>query len=216
MLLFIMAFIGNSLYVISILSNPLMSIPGYLLESTPYLLGSGGTLCFDITIVMQSWLYSEKRRERVEREKRRSGKYGVDAEEAATLLHTDGGADETEEEGTETSTIGGSRSVSRGRQSRGRKPMSNRRSESTELASQSRARWANSSQNYLVLSDQEFDEPDAGSDYTLSLPPSRNGSLPPSRSGSRSRPVSHRSRTVSGPEIDVIPEEGESALTLRS
>lgn len=153
----------------------------------------------------------------MEREKRRSGKYGVDAEEAAALLNTDGGADETEEEGTETSTIGGgSRSVSRSRQSRGRKPMSNRRSECTELASQSRTRWATSSQNYLVLSDQELEEHETGSDYTLSLPPSRNGSLPPSRSGSRSRPVSYRGRTVSGPEIEVIPEEGESALTLRS
>lgn len=41
MLLFIMAFTGNSLYVMSILSNPLVGAPGYLLESTPYLLGSG-------------------------------------------------------------------------------------------------------------------------------------------------------------------------------
>ncbi|SCZ95873.1 BZ3500_MvSof-1268-A1-R1_Chr8-1g09852 [Microbotryum saponariae] len=63
MILFIMAFVGNSLYVISILLNPLATESvGYLLESTPYLLGSGGTLCFDITIVFQSWLYSEKRK----------------------------------------------------------------------------------------------------------------------------------------------------------
>jgi len=41
MLLFVMAFVGNSLYVLSILTNPLMSSPGYLLESTPYLMGSG-------------------------------------------------------------------------------------------------------------------------------------------------------------------------------
>lgn len=41
MLLFVMAFVGNSLYVLSILTNPLMDSPGYLLESTPYLMGSG-------------------------------------------------------------------------------------------------------------------------------------------------------------------------------
>jgi hypothetical protein len=86
MLLFIMAFVGNSLYVLSILINPLLKTPGYLLESTPYLLGSGefrslavilhfcesrpltdsrsagGTLCFDITIILQSVLYSNKRK----------------------------------------------------------------------------------------------------------------------------------------------------------
>jgi hypothetical protein len=43
MLLFIMAFVGNSLYVLSILTNPLASYPGYLLEATPYLMGSGSS-----------------------------------------------------------------------------------------------------------------------------------------------------------------------------
>lgn len=62
MMLFIMAFTGNLLYVLSILSNPLVGSPGYLLESLPYLLGSGGTLCFDITIVLQSVMYSDKRK----------------------------------------------------------------------------------------------------------------------------------------------------------
>lgn len=40
-----LAFVGNSLYVLSILTNPLLtSSPGFLLESTPYLMGSGGTV----------------------------------------------------------------------------------------------------------------------------------------------------------------------------
>lgn len=41
MLLFTMAFVGNSLYVASILTSPLMGTPGYLLETLPFLLGSG-------------------------------------------------------------------------------------------------------------------------------------------------------------------------------
>lgn len=46
MLLFVMAFVGNSLYVSSILISPSMSEPGYLLESLPYLLGSGASRSF--------------------------------------------------------------------------------------------------------------------------------------------------------------------------
>ncbi|KWU44967.1 hypothetical protein RHOSPDRAFT_17229, partial [Rhodotorula sp. JG-1b] len=64
MTLFLFAFIGNSLYVASILANPQSSSVTFLLESLPYLLGSGGTLCFDLMILGQSWLYSEKRRAR--------------------------------------------------------------------------------------------------------------------------------------------------------
>ena len=61
-LLFIFAFCGNVTYVISILLNPAGSgDPAYggqyLLEALPYLLGSGGTLMFDLTIMIQSWVY---------------------------------------------------------------------------------------------------------------------------------------------------------------
>lgn len=58
-LLFLSAFTGNLLYTISILINPKSSDPStardYLAESTPFLLGSGGTLIFDLIIVSQ-WI----------------------------------------------------------------------------------------------------------------------------------------------------------------
>ncbi|EJD02470.1 uncharacterized protein FOMMEDRAFT_141501 [Fomitiporia mediterranea MF3/22] len=62
MYLFVFAFLGNTFYVMSILSSPNLSRPqpaatAFLLESMPYLLGSGGTLLFDVTIVSQSFLY---------------------------------------------------------------------------------------------------------------------------------------------------------------
>jgi len=62
MYLFVFAFLGNFFYVISILSSPNMSGPlvessKFLKESMPYLLGSGGTLMFDVAIVTQSFIY---------------------------------------------------------------------------------------------------------------------------------------------------------------
>ncbi|SPO23022.1 uncharacterized protein UTRI_01700 [Ustilago trichophora] len=57
-LLFIAAFSGNLLYTISVLANPAASGEDarvYLQESLPFLLGSGGTLVFDLIIVGQ-WL----------------------------------------------------------------------------------------------------------------------------------------------------------------
>ncbi|KAJ7709794.1 PQ loop repeat-domain-containing protein [Mycena rosella] len=58
MLLFICAFLGNSFYVASILTSDAF----VLRESLPYLLGSGGTLLFDISIVSQSVIYRRPRR----------------------------------------------------------------------------------------------------------------------------------------------------------
>jgi len=60
--LFIFAFLGNFFYVLSILSSPYMRGPlteasMFLSESMPYLLGSGGTLMFDVTIVTQFFIY---------------------------------------------------------------------------------------------------------------------------------------------------------------
>ncbi|WVO13933.1 hypothetical protein L204_101558 [Cryptococcus depauperatus] len=61
-LLFLFAFCGNVAYVASILlessdaANPSKS-SHYLLEALPYLLGSGGTLVFDLTIMIQSFVY---------------------------------------------------------------------------------------------------------------------------------------------------------------
>ncbi|KAF5373865.1 hypothetical protein D9758_000611 [Tetrapyrgos nigripes] len=60
--LFIFAFLGNVFYVASILTSPEMFLPqpasgNFIRESIPYLLGSGGTLMFDLTIVTQAYLY---------------------------------------------------------------------------------------------------------------------------------------------------------------
>ncbi|EST07525.2 Cystinosin/ERS1p repeat [Kalmanozyma brasiliensis GHG001] len=62
-LLFIAAFTGNLLYTISVLTNPSASGEGsraYLQESLPFLLGSGGTLVFDLIIVAQ-WMAWRKK-----------------------------------------------------------------------------------------------------------------------------------------------------------
>ncbi|KAI0818501.1 PQ loop repeat-domain-containing protein [Irpex lacteus] len=63
--LFVFAFLGNFFYVASILTSPKLGLPepessAFLRESIPYLLGSGGTLMFDVTIVTQSFLYRPK------------------------------------------------------------------------------------------------------------------------------------------------------------
>lgn len=63
MMLFLMAFCGNVFYVLSILVAPVA--PGeqmhYLFRALPYLLGSGGTLVFDLTIMVQSLVYGKNR-----------------------------------------------------------------------------------------------------------------------------------------------------------
>jgi hypothetical protein len=61
----------------------------FLKESLPYLLGSGGTLCFDVVIVTQGIVYG--RRERLEEEE-------SDSEEDET---EEEGADDDEDEGRE-------------------------------------------------------------------------------------------------------------------
>ncbi|KAG0149920.1 hypothetical protein CROQUDRAFT_652885 [Cronartium quercuum f. sp. fusiforme G11] len=74
-LLFVMAFLGNLTYVISVLLSPEMAHePGYLAESFPYLIGSGGTLCFDFTIFVQSRLYPSD--QRLQRRRRRTTSAG--------------------------------------------------------------------------------------------------------------------------------------------
>ncbi|KAI9446364.1 PQ loop repeat-domain-containing protein [Lactarius indigo] len=65
MILFISAFLGNLFYVMSILSSPNMRASttqssAFLTESMPYLIGSGGTLMFDVTIVTQSFIYRQR------------------------------------------------------------------------------------------------------------------------------------------------------------
>ncbi|KAF8077865.1 CTLH/CRA C-terminal to lish motif domain-containing protein [Lyophyllum atratum] len=84
MYLFVFAFLGNVFYVASILSSPKMQLPpaesaAFVKESIPYLLGSAGTLVFDITIVAQSFIYRPRHR-------RHSALYSSRMEEEAGLL----------------------------------------------------------------------------------------------------------------------------------
>lgn len=65
MYLFVFAFLGNFFYVCSILTSPEAHMPppastDFFKESLPYLLGSGGTFIFDVTIVSQSFIYRGK------------------------------------------------------------------------------------------------------------------------------------------------------------
>ncbi|KIJ16758.1 hypothetical protein PAXINDRAFT_98569, partial [Paxillus involutus ATCC 200175] len=96
MYLFVFAFLGNFFYVLSILTSPKAHLPPpqsteFFRESIPYLLGSGGTFFFDVTIVAQSFIYKGKhpRRNHV---RSRGGSLvrsaGV-AEETAGLLRGD-------------------------------------------------------------------------------------------------------------------------------
>ncbi|KAH8833681.1 PQ loop repeat-domain-containing protein [Flagelloscypha sp. PMI_526] len=67
MSLFLFAFLGNTFYVASILSSPNMhgdpaEASAFLRESIPFLLGSAGTLMFDVTILTQSSIYKRPKR----------------------------------------------------------------------------------------------------------------------------------------------------------
>ncbi|KAJ7741522.1 PQ loop repeat-domain-containing protein [Mycena maculata] len=86
MYLFIFAFLGNSFYVASILTSEQVFQPPpasseFLRESLPYLLGSGGTLMFDVAIVSQSLIYR--------RAPRRHGKGRTLGEEESGLIAGD-------------------------------------------------------------------------------------------------------------------------------
>ncbi|WFD41700.1 hypothetical protein MPSI1_000334 [Malassezia psittaci] len=62
--LFVSAFSANTLYSISVLTNPKAVGPdrrAYLMESLPFLLGSGGTLVFDLVIIVQWWMWHQRR-----------------------------------------------------------------------------------------------------------------------------------------------------------
>lgn len=66
MLLFLLAFFANLLYSISILSNRKAVGPDryeYLSESLPFLLGSSGTLIFDLVILIQYAMWHDKHTE---------------------------------------------------------------------------------------------------------------------------------------------------------
>lgn len=208
MALFLFAFVGNSLYVASILTNPLSSTPGFLLESMPYLLGSGGTLCFDLVILTQSRLYSDKRKARRERDRKRRFARTLEAEEEAALLHADEDGETDTETGSRprrpthksrslsgkrsrsTSTLGYGRSIS---SRSGRTLSSSRRSDSTEMIAGSRSHRGLSRAEQGLLDDDPFSWD------------TRDGEA----GGGRSRGTS-RSASVH----ETIDEAGESSVTI--
>ncbi|BGP13898.1 hypothetical protein JCM10213_002538 [Rhodosporidiobolus nylandii] len=219
MTLFLFAFIGNSLYVASILVNPLASTsPGYLLESLPYLLGSGGTLCFDLAILSQAWLYSDKRKARRERDHRRRLAQGLEAEEAAALLDTDE-TDERDEDDDGEGTLRASRRRSRhttpgsrsssantggyASRSSSLRPAPARRSDSTEMGRQPSRSLSRAERGHLV--DEPFDFDGVAGDEVGCAPNC-------SRSVSRGRA---REFSAGSSIAEAIPEEGESTVTLR-
>ncbi|GAA5968308.1 hypothetical protein JCM11641_003806 [Rhodosporidiobolus odoratus] len=234
MTLFLFAFIGNSLYVASILTNPLATTsPGYLLESTPYLLGSGGTLCFDLAILSQSWLYSEKRKARRERERRRRNAVGVEAEEEAALLDADAdldgttSADDAGEDDTRTLRAGGGVGrAGRLRPSRRRSTSSNtgfasrsssrhpppsalRRSNSTEMGKQPSRSLSRAERGDLADEPFEFHPGQGGG--AVRSGGEAEGERRVSQSRSQSRQIS-ASSSISQP----MSEEGKSTLTVKA
>lgn len=56
--MFVLAAAGNSTYVLSILTRSLD--PAFLMNSLPFLVGSGGTLLFDLIIFAQHRLLSKQ------------------------------------------------------------------------------------------------------------------------------------------------------------
>ncbi|KAF5358027.1 hypothetical protein D9756_001491 [Leucocoprinus leucothites] len=92
MYLFVFAFLGNVFYVASILLSPNAYLPPpqsteFMKESIPYLLGSGGTLMFDITIVTQSFIYKPKHKRRYTRSRSNTAniEVGSDSSEDVTV-----------------------------------------------------------------------------------------------------------------------------------
>ncbi|KAF9075197.1 PQ loop repeat-domain-containing protein [Rhodocollybia butyracea] len=99
MYLFVFAFLGNVFYVASILTSPEVYKQApissdFIKESIPYLLGSAGTLVFDMTIVSQSFIYRSKPRRHRSRSRGATG-----AEEEGGLLSGDVLARPSQEEG---------------------------------------------------------------------------------------------------------------------
>ena len=79
---------------------------GYLIESIPFLLGSGGTLAFDIMILMQSCIYRKgsTRRDHIRRRMK-----GIDAEgegeNDGLLANEEAGVDQEVTQDTDARTI---------------------------------------------------------------------------------------------------------------
>jgi len=203
MTLFFFAFVGNSLYVASILTNPASIEPGYLVESLPYLLGSGGTLCFDLMIMFQSFLYSEKRKSRLEHQhrRRRNKVDGFEEEEAALLRgdeETEEGEGERRKSRSRDSSVGYGRSVSSRRTQRQLSSMT--RSRSTELIGTGGRSLSRAERG--ILEDRQFD---------FTQEQTQVAAFDRSRTPSGSTTSSARSTIIN----EVIPEAGESSVTVR-
>ncbi|CAG8612673.1 7505_t:CDS:2 [Funneliformis mosseae] len=76
--MFIFAALANLNYTLSILTNPLSGSEAYIRDAFPFILGSVGTLMFDVTIFLQ-WCIWRNAEPRKKRRSIYSGNYGSDA-----------------------------------------------------------------------------------------------------------------------------------------
>src|SRR6266542_5772329 len=78
--MFIFAALANLSYTASIITNPsLETDPNYIRKEVPYILGSIGTLSFDVTILMQWCIYRDSEHRHRRRRSRLSVSYGSDS-----------------------------------------------------------------------------------------------------------------------------------------
>lgn len=205
MMLFVMAFIGNLLYVLSILINPLVTEPGYLQESTPYLLGSGGTLCFDCTVVFQSFLYSAKRKER---KARRHLLAKGDLEEATGLLQDD----ELAQGSAGPRSTSRPASVSSRRKMRAQQSLTRLRTGSASVAAVPMSRRESGSRSAARRYQHRAYSANSSTDHSLASSPTDAYSTTDEPSQSRTRT---RTASVDLDDIPPIPEAGESSVIVR-
>ncbi|GAA5965262.1 hypothetical protein JCM3765_006377 [Sporobolomyces pararoseus] len=207
MTLFFFAFVGNTLYVLSILTNPLKKTdPGYLVESTPYLLGSGGTVCFDLMILFQSLIYSSSNGSHSSR-KRGKRLLLTSREEEEGLLEEEGGEGEGEgETDLESETTMGRR---RGRRSRDSSLKSFRSGSRRSISRQSQShRGGNQlSMTRSRSTDHFFTTPEREREREEQTP----RRMTPSRVNS-----SNSRDSLSLRREETILEAGESAVTVRT
>lgn len=103
--LFVFAFLGNFFYVCSLLSSPPAHAPppistDFFKESIPYLLGSGSTFVFDVTIVSQFAVYRVRKPR--QRGRSNSARHRTISEEESGLLSEDALANSQIEENRPT------------------------------------------------------------------------------------------------------------------
>ncbi|CAI2163244.1 10076_t:CDS:2 [Funneliformis geosporum] len=87
--MFIFAALGNLNYTLSIFTNPSKS-ESYLREAFPFILGSVGTLMFDVTIFLQWCIWRDAEPRKKSRRSIYSGRYGSDGVRYRQLSSDDG------------------------------------------------------------------------------------------------------------------------------